>query len=406
MEENKNHIDDLQKLAEEGWKQMHETLRQHSLTSDEHPKPLSSKRYIFILAAACVFFLLIVTSPFILNHNSNFHSKIKINSSIFLSKKPATQIITDSTISFKENESPEITSQQKNNLHQKINSAFLASRKEYFSQFLQNEKKYLLQKFSLEKSYQLIIPASDTQIDSTIEIEKTIPVQKKPANLFSKKIRLFAGAGINMSSAGNKFSHSFDRGNFNIHPSVTVVIPLTQKLNLHTGLSIFSTIHGKEVSAKEKELVTNLSPNVYYNIKTTSIIKTSYFDLPVTLHCSINKNWSVGSGIQLSRLSKVNIKEVKESYDYNNTLYSATVDRYNASPMIARAAFQRKIEIKKMEPRLIIETNLQQGSFLFSAGYYYSLDKSIILKDGYNSSHQYRNEYFKLGIQYRICGPK
>jgi len=95
---------------------------------------------------------------------------------------------------------------------------------------------------------------------------------------------------------------------------------------------------------------------------------------------------------------------VKESYDYNNTLYSATVDRYNASPMIARAAFQKKIEIKKMEPRLMIETNLQQGPFLFSAGYYYSLDKSIILKDGYNSSHQYRNEYFKLGVQYRICG--
>lgn len=405
MEENKNHIDDMQKLAEEGWKQMHETLRQHGLTSDGHSKTASSKkRYIIILAAACVLFLLIVTSPFILNHNSNFHSKIKINSSTFLSKKPATQTTTDNTISFEENESPEITSKQKNSLHQKINNAFLASRKEYFSQSLQNEKKYLLQKFSLEKSYQLVIPASDTPIDSTIEIEKTIPVQKKPANLFSKKIRLFAGVGINISSAGNKFSHSFDLKNFNIHPSVTVVIPLTQKLNLHTGLSAFSTIHGKEVSAKEKELMTNLSSNVYYNIKTTSIIKASYFNLPVTLHYSMNKNWSVGSGIQLSRLNKVSIKEVKESYDYNNTLYSATVDRYNASPMIARAAFQKKIEIKKMEPRLIIETNLQQGPFLFSAGYYYSLDKSIILKDGYNSSHQYRNEYFKLGVQYKICG--
>ena len=145
---------------------------------------------------------------------------------------------------------------------------------------------------------------------------------------------------------------------------------------------------------------------MYYNIKTTSIIKASYFDLPVTLNYSINKNWSVGSGLQLSRLYKVKIKEEKESFDYNNTLYSATVDQYSASPMIARAAFQKKLEIKKMEPRFILETNLQQGSFLFSAGFFYSLDKSIILNDGYNSSHQYRNEYFKLGIQYRICGGK
>jgi hypothetical protein len=128
--------------------------------------------------------------------------------------------------------------------------------------------------------------------------------------------------------------------------------------------------------------------------------------LPVTLHYSINSSWSVGSGLQLSRLNKVKIKEEKESFGYNNTLYAATVDQYNASLMIARAAFQKKLEIKKIDPRFILETNFEKGSFLFSAGYYYSLDKTIILKDGYNSSHQYRNEYFKLGVQYRICGGK
>ena len=72
--------------------------------------------------------------------------------------------------------------------------------------------------------------------------------------------------------------------------------------------------------------------------------------------------------------------------------------------MAARAAFQKKVEIKKIEPRFVAEANLQQGHFLFSAGYYYSLEKSIILKDSYNTSRQYRNEYFKLGIQYRISG--
>lgn len=404
MEENKNHIDDMQQLAEEGWKQMHETLRQHGLTSDP-AKPASKKRTIFLLLAACVLFFLIFSTPYIVNHNSSFSSKQKLSSSNSLSKKPVTETtITDNISSVADNnEPPALTSQQKNLIHQKIKAAFLESKNQYWSQSFQAERKHLLQKFSMEKAFQTTIPKCDGLIDPTIEIEKTIPPQKKAANTFSKKVKLFAGAGINISS-GDKFSHSFDFKNLNVHPSVTVIIPLNQKLSLHTGLSAFSTIHGKEVSASDKELVNNLSSNVYYNIKTTSIIKGSYFDLPVTLHYSINKNWSVGSGIQLSRLYKVNIKEVKKSFDYNNTLYSATVDQYTASPMGARAAFQKRVEIKKMEPRFIAETNLQRGNFLFSAGYYYSLDKSIILKDRYNSSHQYRNEYFKLGVQYKICG--
>jgi len=405
MEENKNHIDDMQRLAEEGWKQMHETLRQHGLTSDA-VAPASKKRTIFLLLAACVLFFLIFSSPYIVNHNSFFSSNKKINASNLLSTKPVTKTITDnSSSSVENNEPPALTFQQKKQIHQKINNAFLASQNEYWSRSFRNEKKYLLQKFSMEKAYQTTIPKCDGMIDSTVNIEKTIPSEKKPANAFSKKIKFFAGAGVNISS-GDKSAHSFNFKDFNIHPSVTVIIPLNQKLSLHTGLSAFSTIHGKEVSASDKELVNNLSSNVYYNIKTTSIIKGSYFDLPVTLHYSINKNWSVGSGLQLSRLYKVNIKEVKESFDYNNTLYSASVAQYNASPMGARAAFQKRVEIKKMEPRFIAETSLQQGHFLFSAGYYYSLDKSIILKDNYNSRHQYRNEYFKLGVQYRICRSK
>jgi hypothetical protein len=410
MEENKNNIDNMQKLAEEGWKQMHETLRRHGLTS-ESPSIVSiaKKRTIYLVIAASVFLFLIFTFPHILNHNSlnrnSFSSSDKKPSTENLSAiKTAPQKNICNPVSVEKSKSPGLTSQQKNNIHQKINAAFLASRDTYLEQSFRDEKKYLLQKFSMENTYQTTIPKCDGPIDSTIKIEKTIPSPKKSVNDLSKKIKVFAGAGMNISPAANKFSHSFDFENLNIHPSVTLVIPLTQRLSLHSGLSAFSTIHGKEMSAKEKELVNSLSSNVYYNIKTTSIIKASYFDLPVTLHYSINKNWSVGSGVQLSRLYRVNIKEVKESFDYNNTLYSASVAQFNATPMGARAAFQKHVEIKKMEPRFIAETNLQQGSFLFSAGFYYSLDKSIILYDGYNSSHQCRNEYFKLGIQYKIFG--
>jgi hypothetical protein len=96
-------------------------------------------------------------------------------------------------------------------------------------------------------------------IDSTIEIEKTLPVQKKTEKTAAKKIRIFAGAGINISPATHDIPQSFNLKNWNVHPSVTVVIPLSQKFSVHTGLSAFSTISVKEVSTKQKELVSSLS---------------------------------------------------------------------------------------------------------------------------------------------------
>ncbi len=68
MAENKNNINEMQKLAEEGWNQMHETLLQHGLSSDAITMGTSSKkRKPFLLIAACVFFFFIFTYPFILN---------------------------------------------------------------------------------------------------------------------------------------------------------------------------------------------------------------------------------------------------------------------------------------------------------------------------------------------------
>jgi hypothetical protein len=402
MEQNKNDMTQMDKRAEDGWKQMHQTLLQHGLSKEAtRPGASSKKRNVFLFIAACALFFLIFTSPFLLNDMSYFSFNKNKYTQNFILKKPATASPSKSEISFKSAPSTVIAAQQKILIHQKINDAYSELNNENTSQSFRKEKKHLLQEYPIERNYNVTIPVSDNVIDTTIEIQKKIPFQKKPANSFSKKVQLFAGAGINIS-AGNNFSHLFKFNNFNIHPSVTVIIPLTPKLAIHTGLSAFSTIHVKMMSAREKELVNNISTNVYYNINTTSIIKASYFDIPLTLHYSINKNWSLGTGVQLSKLYKVSIKEEKESFGYNNMLYSASVAQYNTTPMAARAVFQKKVAIKKAEPRFVAEANLHQGHFLFSAGYYYSLENSIILQDGYNSSHHYRNEYFKLGIQYRL----
>ena len=141
---NKNHITEMQKLAEAGWKQMHETLLEHGLSSDETTFVVSSgKRNFSLFIAACIFFFLIFTYPFILNDGSYFSYHQKPDSQNSLLKKAVTETTSADRSSFEDNELPVLTSQQKHLIHQKMNADFLQLQKENFGRFFQNEKKYL-----------------------------------------------------------------------------------------------------------------------------------------------------------------------------------------------------------------------------------------------------------------------
>lgn len=399
MKEDNKQQTEMQKLAETGWKQMHEMLRQEGLSSEVTVLPTSFKRRnLLLFIAACTFFVLIFSYPFILND----HSFISIysNNKIGNPSVDKQSVTSETAINFSRNNASNssIATRQKIALHEKIKAQFSEFQKEHLISNLQFHKSSLLKKFTIERNCRASIPPSDHFIDTTIRLQRTNSSQKKPNNSVSKKVQIFAGAGINLSTGKN----TFDFNDVNIHPGVTLIVPVSKRLSLHTGLWALSTIHGKEASAKEKEILNGYNTNIYYNINTTTVIKASYFDVPVTLHYSLNKDWSVGTGLQLSKLYKVNIEEQKESYDYNNALFSATVQQFNSTPQRAAAAFQRKLNIKKFETRFVAETNYQTGKILLSAAYYYGLGKTISLKDAVNSDHQYRNVYFKLGVQYQI----
>lgn len=405
MRDNNQHKVDLQKLAETGWKQMHETLREQGLSNDEAVLPSDKNRKkMFLLMAACLFLILLISSTIILNNHSYFShdQKNKIAHSVPGKTENANAstkniVVSENHDASNDPSSEVMTPQQKLVLHQKLNEQLSSIEREIFINQFQSRKASLIKKLSFEKDYNISIPACDNIIDGEIKIQPNEFSTKNIESKNLKRIKVFAGAGFNVSTAKNSFSLN----NINVHPGITLVIPVSPKLNIHTGLWALSTIH-VNVSAKDKELQNSFSPNIYYNINTTSIIKASYFDVPLTLHYCINKKWSVGSGLQLSKLYKVNIEEQKQSFDYNNTLYSATVQQINATPTRAAAAFQQKLDIKKFETRFVAATNYETGKFLLSAGYYYGLGKTIFLKDGVNSNRQYRNVYFKLGIQYRI----
>ncbi len=214
-------------------------------------------------------------------------------------------------------------------------------------------------------------------------------------------VELYAGAGFNISGKRNQQA-DFNLSQINIHPSLRIVFPLNKKLSLNTGLYAFSSITAREASTEEKELVNNVNANLYYTLNKASILKASYFEIPVTLNYHLSKNWTAGTGLEISRLYQFNVKETEESYDYNENITATNVDRNVTVGTLAAPATKDKISLNKWDPRLVLETTFKTGPLLFSAGYHYGLSPSISINEANGTINHFKNDYYKVGIQYRM----
>lgn len=383
----------MQQLADEGWLQMKELLRKEGLTEVETvPASFLKRARPFLVIAACLIAFVICWYPFQLQNvtpkSSHVANKI-LDENQARTNEPAKQGIKKEMIDPKR--------------------IILNSSNTVYVPYGTNDPLFLdsLVKMSLTKKVHgqpVGFVANITIMGLKDSIKKqpfSGPNNEKAKRKFSKRIQVYAGAATNVPSVNNN-PFSFDLSKPNIHPSITLIIPFDHEFSLHTGLYAMSTLHGKEVSTKEREMINNMSANLNYNINTTSIIKASYFDLPITFHYQFTKKWSVGTGVQFSKLYKVNVKEQKESYDYNNRLFLITTNTYSGGPARISGTSEKKVAIKAFEPRLVLETDFKSGDWLFSAGYFYGTGKSITLLQPNGTWQHYRNKYIKLGIQYRL----
>ena len=292
MKESKNHISEMQRLAETGWQQMHQTLLQHGMSSVvPDQRVLSAKKTGFLLIAACVFFILIFCYPYLLNNIAPISLNINKSSPAFSLNK-----ITEQPASSNSNQPAESSMVPANSylqrrlVYQKINAAYAQYTRENAIKLFQNQKVRLLEKFNVEQKEKILIPSYDGPIDPSVKFEKTHFLWKKNPDSFSKKIQIFAGAAMNISSAKN-YADVFNSNSLNVHPEMSIVLPVNKKLSIHLGLSAFSTVHGKEVSAKEKEIVNGKEVEVekkYFPIIPLFSERTKGFPVPIF---SSGTNW-------------------------------------------------------------------------------------------------------------------
>jgi len=388
-------LTDWDKLAETGWQEMRKMLLQSTPSIDIPLVTVLKKRNYFIVISVCLLIILLNIFPAYL-YDSPVIPFTPLNKGLAI-LKPIS--LTPPIIINKSNHNKENTViyREKSSISAIAASSATLSKQETFAPISSLDFDNLINLIDTINT-RYILTADNNSIVRPNSANVSMAVKRNP---FLKRVHIFGGAGINLpAQIANPGSLSWS--DINIHPSVTAIIPLSKKFSLHTGIHAMSTIHQRGVTVKNEERV-NILGGTSYNINTTSIIKVSYFDVPLALHYSINHLWTIGGGIQLSKFYKLNIREEKKSYDFNNRVISTTAQQYfvNAGQMGVSPA-QETINIKRYDARLMAEVSLHKSRWLFSVGYYYGTKKNIKLKETSGQYHQYRNQYLKLGVEYQL----
>ena len=414
MQENLD-INQMDELAAEGWAQMKDLLQQHGLEEKKKPGVIAFWAYRIGGLAACIL-LAIAAYTFIFNSGFD-HKNIAHLENKHL---PATSSKKENTVNNKENKTTgETGSTNSDNILSGSlqKNQTLSSTKINIQKILQSPNTiYIPAPGQTEKINKIVSTSFARKINQqeeklSLPSAENIDILKVPLPSSLKKetkqtkvnlpVELYAGAGLNISGKRNH-QPDFSLSRMNIHPSVRIVFPLNKKLSLNTGLYAFSSINAREASTEEKELVNNVNANLYYTINKSSMLKARYFEIPVTLNYHLSKNWTAGAGVELSRLYQFNVKETEKNYDYNENITATNVDRNITVGTLAAPAIKDKISLKKWDPRMVLETTVKSGPLLFSAGYHYGLAPSISTDEANGTTNHFRNEYFKVGIQYQM----
>lgn len=388
--ENMNDFDDL---AKEGWFKMNDLLNQNLPHSRKEHGPLFLRKP-FLLAAAIAILLVTGLSVFYFSDQQMREAKTVANKENFYKSDQKTEKTTPL-----ESVSPTLINAKKNSTPRDLPIISRYSTTRLVNAF--DEKKFLdsLAYATVMKA----VPAKET-IPLKSVLKKTDSVKFEPhfkltdsRNPNRKKVQLFAGAGINFSN-----NRMLSLENINIHPSIRAVIPVNSNWGIHAGLSVFSALHGSYKNEGEIEYVNNVVDNVLYKISTTSVVKVKYYDLPISLHYKVSECLTAGAGVQFSKLQKMDVSEKKESFDYNNNLTATNTERFTSSSASVYGSYEKKIEAREWDNRLILESTWKKDRFLISAGYIHGLNPAIKLLQTDGSRTNYRNSYFKVGVQYQL----
>jgi len=193
-----------------------------------------------------------------------------------------------------------------------------------------------------------------------------------------KKWSIYAGAAVNIATAGNQ--------NFQPYPAIDVRYYLSPRVFVSSGLSLFSPAQGT-VSAVSKIVPVNdvLTNTSEYN-EITSYSKMLYADLPIKFGVQLNKNIAIEAGLQSSLLLSKKTSVEKIAYDFQmNRIDPAAVNTSYAPAAMPVQTFEVKTPV--MDYRFISGMHYQIRKTSVGLYYQHSIRKATIPANNLISLH-------------------
>lgn len=301
--------EDLPIPAATGWQEM------HALLNKEMPVKKFKRRFLLLSLVPIAAMLIIFLSVSIrLNrdyyYNSMYNGKSNDHMAAGAIKKDKSTPLAIQLSTRK------VLIQQRNDLYNNqtdINTAFPF--KNPTNQDYKSHKKQIVSPIKYK--------AAPQQVKHINAVSVPLAVTK---NLY-KKWRLFAGAAINIATAGNQ--------NLLPYPSFSARYYISPRVFISSGLSLFSPAQGRVSGVSKIVQVNDVSTNTSELNEVTSYSKMLYANLPITVGLQLNKHINVQAGLQSALLLSKKTSIEKIAYDFQMNRIEVNVVSTSYAPAAA-----------------------------------------------------------------------
>ncbi|HEX5553712.1 MAG TPA: outer membrane beta-barrel protein [Chitinophagaceae bacterium] len=234
------------------------------------------------------------------------------------------------------------------------------------------------------------------------EAVSVAPAKEKSSSGYYVAVRLNANGASSFGHAASNFSPVLKGTPVDVYPAVTVGRRFGGKFSLQAGLAIASPVDVQKegLNRSVSDPLRAMRANVLQSDDSVNLSRLYYVDVPLTVQYHLNKEFSVGSGLQLSVLEKV-IGE-KQRLDYNTAGYVAMALPERPEPENLTQAKSASGTISPVDLRWVIGLYYQAGKH-WNASLQYQCGLTDISNDrAFLNNHVNRNNIIRAGIGFVI----
>jgi hypothetical protein len=251
--------------------------------------------------------------------------------------------------------------------------------------------------FTLFNQAEKLLLSTNFSLQSHLQIVNNRPVDSIRTPVAAAPVKRYRRAGVELGvlyNAGTELT--------NVYPVVKYHVPVNEKISISAGVALQSPVAIKDLTVKEFIVLNDTANQVYFNVRSTSVKKITYLDLPVQVHYAINKKWSVSAGLQLSVLQESNSHSQNKSYDFmSNPAQQVTMPLWMTA-LQPYQTYMQEYELAKTNWRVLAGASYHFGKTAVTVQYQGSLSKNYSVKNFSGETTSTKLSVMTVGVSYKF----